>query len=84
MPQHKSAEKRVRQNAKRKDRNRFQKSRMRSMIKNLMNTTDKEEASLLLNQAKATMHRLATKGIVHENFASRSIGRMERYVNSLG
>lgn len=83
MPQHKSAEKRVRQAAKRRDRNRVHRSRMRTMIKKLRETQDKDEAARLLNETKGYLDRLASKGIIHKNKAANYKRQLEQRVNSL-
>lgn len=84
MPQHKSAEKRVRQNAVRREQNRAHRSRMRTMIKKLRATSDPESARALLTDVKAYLDRLATKGIVHPNKAANYKSKLEKRVNSLG
>ena len=70
MPQHKSAKKRVRQSEKRRARNRYQRSRMRTMIKRFRTTEDKEEAAALFNEVQTYLDRLASKGIIHKNKAA--------------
>lgn len=83
MPQHKSAEKRVRQNEKRRIRNRYQKVRMRTLVKQLEDTEDKAEAETLLNEVKAQLDRLATKRIITPNKAAHLKSRLEKQVNTL-
>ena len=83
MPQHKSAKKRVRQNDKRRLRNRYHRSRMRSMVKNMRSIQDKEQALALLNDAKAYLDRLAAKGIIHKNKAANYKSELEKRVSSL-
>ena len=83
MPQHKSAEKRVRQSETRRLRNRNQRSKMRTLIKRLENEKDKEKATALLNEAKASLDRLATKNIIHKNNAANQKSALEKHVNSL-
>lgn len=83
MPQHKSAEKRVRQSETRRLRNRDQRSKMRTLIKQLENEKDKEKATALLSEAKASLDRLATKNIIHKNNAANQKSALEKYVNSL-
>ena len=84
MPQHKSAAKRVRQNAKRRERNRTHRSHLRTMIKKLETTEEKADAEALLNDVKAYVDRLTTKGIMHKNKAARYKSRLEKHVNGLG
>ncbi len=84
MPQHKSAAKRVRQNAKRRSRNRLHRSRMRTMMKKLRQTEDSDQAQQLLREVKAYLDRLATKRIIHKNKAANYKSELERHVNALG
>jgi small subunit ribosomal protein S20 len=83
MPQHQSAKKRVRQNEKRRVRNKSQKTRVRTMMKKLRATEDKEEAEALLNDVKSGLDRLAGKGIIHDNKAANYKSKLEKHVNSL-
>lgn len=83
MPQHKSAEKRVRQTEKRRTRNRLHRSRMRTLLKKLAVATDKTEATDLLNTAKAYLDRLAAKGIIHKNKAANTKSALDRSVAAL-
>ncbi len=84
MPQHKSAAKRVRQNEKRRARNGYQRSRMRTLIKKLRATEDSTQAQTLLNEAKSYLDRLASKRIIHKNKAANYKSELERHVNALG
>jgi len=70
MPQHKSAVKRVRQNEKHRARNRFHRSRMRSMLAHFKTTTNKEESEVLLREVKAYLDRMVHKRIIHKNKAA--------------
>lgn len=83
MPQHKSAVKRVRQNEKRRQRNQSQRSRMKTLIKNAMETTDKEEAQKAFKEASSYLDKMAAKGLVHENFAARKKSKIANHVNNL-
>lgn len=83
MPQHKSAEKRMRQNEKRRERNQSHKSRVRTKIKKLRALEDEEEARELLNDVKGDLDRLAAKGIIHKNRAANKKSQLEKHVDSL-
>ena len=83
MPRNKSAKKRVRQSAERRDRNRNKRSRMRTMMKKLRDTEDKEAARALLKDTKALIDRLVSKGLVHKNKAARYKSEMDKHVNAL-
>lgn len=84
MPQHKSAAKRVRQSARRRTRNRYHRSQMRTMVKKLRQTEDPSQAQALLRQVKAYLDRLTTKKIIHKNKAANYKSELERHVNALG
>ena len=84
MPQHKSAAKRVRQDAKRRLRNRYHKVRVRTLIKDLQAETDPATAATKLNAIKAQLDRLAAKRVVHPNNAAHTKSRLERHVQTLG
>jgi small subunit ribosomal protein S20 len=83
MPQHQSAVKRVRQNEKRRVRNKSQQSQVRTLMKKLRATDDKEEAQSLLDDVKAGLDRLASKGIIHKNKAANYKSKLEKRVNAL-
>ncbi|MDX1638195.1 MAG: 30S ribosomal protein S20 [Balneolaceae bacterium] len=83
MPQHQSAIKRVRQNAKRREHNRTQRSKMRTLVKKVLDTTDKEKAEEYLKEATSYLDKMAAKGIIHENKAARRKSKLTRHVNNL-
>lgn len=83
MPQHKSSAKRVRQDARRRLRNRHHHGRVRTMIKELRATTSREEAEQKLNQIKAQIDRMATRRLIHPNAAANTKSRLDQYVYAL-
>ena len=83
MPQHKSAAKRVRQDAKRRLRNRYQKVRVRTLIKALEAETDAAAAQAKLDEIKAQLDRLAGRRVLHPNQAANTKSRLDRHVDSL-
>ena len=83
MPQHKSAHKRVRQNARRRARNRYHRSRLRTMVKRLRSTDDADAARRLFSQVQALVDRLATKRIIHPNKAANYKRELAGHVNRL-
>ncbi|RMG24945.1 MAG: 30S ribosomal protein S20 [Bacteroidetes bacterium] len=83
MAHHKSAKKRIRQNEKRRLRNRFKKVTMRTLVKKLRSTTDKNEAQELLPQVVSTIDKVAKSNIIHKNKAANLKSKLSRYVNSL-
>ena len=82
-----SARKRIRQTAKRTERNQARKSRMRTFVKKVEAAIaggDKEAAAAALRVAQPEMQRAATKGVVHRNTVSRKISRLAARVKKLG
>lgn len=76
MPQHVSAEKRVRQTERRRARNRFNKVMMRNALKSVNAATTKDDLAEKIRQATRILDRLATKGLIHKNFAANRKSKM--------
>lgn len=86
MANTKSAEKRIRQTAKRTARNTARKSRMRTFIKKVETAIaggDKTVAAEALRAAQPEMQRAANKGVVHANTISRKLSRLSARVKAL-
>ena len=83
MAQHKSAEKRARSSRQRAERNAQWKSRMRTAIKRVRATTEKEKAAAELKKTVKLLDVLAAKGIIHRNRAANNKSALTRYVNGL-
>jgi len=83
MPQHKSAVKRVRQNETRRQRNQAKRSKMKTLIKNAMQATDKEEAQEAAKEASSYLDKMAAKELIHENYAARKKSKIATHVNNL-
>lgn len=83
MANHKSAKKRIRQNAKRRLRNRFRKTTMKMMVKRIRGLEDKTEASELLPQVVSTVDKAAKANIIHKNTASNMKSKLTKHVNAL-
>lgn len=83
MPQHKSAIKRERQNAERRKHNQAQRSKMKTLVKNTFESTDKEEAQQAFKEASAYLDKMAAKDMIHKNFAARRKSKMAKHVNNL-
>jgi small subunit ribosomal protein S20 len=83
MANHKSAIKRIRANATKRLRNRYQAKTTRTAIKKLRNTTSKAEASSLLTKVISMLDRLAKKNVIHKNKASNNKSKLTRFVNGL-
>ena len=83
MANHKSAKKRVRQDAKRRLRNRFYKKTTRTAIKRLRSLETKADAEKFLPNVISMIDRLAKKGQFHKNKAGNLKSKLTRYVNAL-
>ena len=86
MPNHKSAIKRVRQNEKRRVRNRQIVSTARTFVKRVRAAVDSgnaEEARAALPAAVKALNVAASKGVIHRNQAARKISRLTRAVNGV-
>ena len=86
MANHKSAEKRNRQAQVRRQRNRSNRSKMKTAIKNLneaIETGNGEEAKSALAAAVPVIAKTASKGTIHRKNASRKISRLTKRVNQL-
>lgn len=86
MPNHKSAEKRVRQTEKRRDVNRSNRSNLRTQIKKLrsaLTASDKTLSQELLNPTVSSIDKAVNKGILHKNTAARYKSRLTAHVAKL-
>lgn len=84
MPNVKSAEKRVRTNAKRRQRNRRDRTRLKTAVKKVRQAASPEDAREALRDAEKLLDRLATKGVIHANTAARNKSRLRAHVRRLG
>ncbi len=85
MPNTKSAERRMRQNAVRRLRNRARRSEVRSEIKKLRRLVEAEqfeEAQQRLSKVYAVIDRTAQKGVIHRNTAARYKSRLARQLSA--
>jgi len=87
MPNHKSAEKRVRQNEKRNEINRGNRGRLRTGIKKLRAELESGEtgsAQELLPATVSLIDKAVQKGVLHRNAAARYKSRLTVRVNESG
>ena len=83
MANHKSAEKRIRANEAKRERNRYQLKSTRTVLKKLRTTTDKKAAQELLVTAQSMIDKLAKKNIIHKNNASNKKSGLALHVAAL-
>ncbi|MCS6957435.1 MAG: 30S ribosomal protein S20 [Aquificaceae bacterium] len=84
MPNTKQAEKRVRRDAKRRLRNRYHLSRMRTYIKKFRKMVESgqlEEAKQFLPEVISIVYHTASKGVIHKNEAARRASRITQLLN---
>jgi len=85
MANHPSALKRMKQNQKRRLRNKSYRSRINTTIKNIFTALDDKEnetARLHYRQALARLDSAVNKGIIHRKTASRRISRLTKKVEA--
>jgi small subunit ribosomal protein S20 len=86
MATHVSAEKRIRQTARRTAVNRTRLSRIRTFVKKVeaaIASGDKEAARAALKAAQPEMQRGAQKGVMHRNTVSRRLSRLAARIKAL-
>ncbi len=86
MANHKSAQKRNRQNIKRRERNMHYKSIVRNQIKDLRSAIEEGNSAAageLLSKTIRQIDRVASKGILPKRRASRMTSRLTKAVNNI-
>ncbi|MGF1571565.1 MAG: 30S ribosomal protein S20 [Sumerlaeia bacterium] len=86
MPNKKSAEKRVRQNERRRIRNKAKKSTLRRSIRDVRIAIDKNETEGIttkLSVAQSNLGKAAKTNLIKKNNASRRISRLAKAVNKV-
>ena len=86
MATHRSAEKRDRQNKKRRTRNTAVKSATKTEIKKVLAAVEGKEpesSENALKNAIRVIKKAASKGVYHKNNASRKVSRLTKKVNAL-
>jgi small subunit ribosomal protein S20 len=77
-----SAEKRIRQERKRSDHNRAQRSRLKTAIKRVHTETDAAAAAEAFKETAALLDRLASRRLIHPNKAARKKSQLARALNA--
>lgn len=84
MPNTKSAAKRLRQNERRRIRNKAARSRLRTAIKKVRLANKPDEATEAFREAVKLIDRAAIRGMMHRNRAARSKARLAVHVRKAG
>ena len=86
MANHKSSIKRIRQTIVRTERNRFYRSRLKNIVKDVRSAIEagnKEEATSAMTVANKQLHKYVSKGILKKETAARKVSRLQKAVNSI-
>ena len=83
MANHKSAEKRIRTNERKRQRNKAALTKVKTLIKKVMDSKEKETAEVKLKEAVAFLDRTAVKGRMHKNNVARKKSKLTKFVNGL-
>lgn len=86
MANHKSAEKRARQDVKRREYNKSIKSRVKTSVKSVLasvNDKNGEAAQARLADTIKVIDKAAAKNVFHKNAAARKVSRLTKKVNAL-
>lgn len=86
MANHKSAEKRQRQAARRTEVNRARVGRIRTFVKKVelaLAAGDKEQAAAAFAAAQPELHRGVGAGVLHRNTAARKLSRLNARIRAL-
>lgn len=83
MANHKSALKRIRQSAVRRDRNKYYHKSARTAIKALRVTEDKNEAETVFPKVSSMIDKLAKRNIIHKNKASNLKSKLAKHIAGL-
>ena len=81
-----SAKKRIRQNIKRRGRNRWRKERIKEAIKafdDAVASGDAKAAAKQLQACQKQLDQVAAKGIIHKNAAARRKARLARRLTAI-
>lgn len=81
MPNHKSCEKRLRQEQKRSARNHYVKMTLKTLSKKMRSDISIDEKEKMLSEVYAQLDKAAKKGVIHKRTASRRKARIAAYFN---
>ncbi len=84
MANHKSAQKRVRSDEKKRDRNRYQHKTTRNAVRTLRESEDSKEATEMLPKVSSMLDKLAKNNVIHKNKAANLKSSLSAHVSKLG
>jgi len=83
MANHKSSEKRIRQDETRNANNKYYAKTTRNALKSLRTTTDKKAAEELLPKVTSMLDKLAKRNVIHNNKAANLKSEITKQVNNM-
>ena len=86
MAHHQSTIKRIRQTAKRTERNRYYRTRFKNIVKAVTvaaEANDKAAAQEAFKVANKQIHKMVTKGFIKKSTAARKVSRLNLMVNKI-
>jgi small subunit ribosomal protein S20 len=83
MPQHKACEKHIRKSKKANLKNRSDWSKLRTIIRRVLDAKDKKTAAAGLAGAVSLIDKCAGSGLIHKNNAANKKSRLYAHVNKL-
>ena len=86
MAHHQSTIKRIRQTAKRTERNRYYRTRFKNIVKAVTvaaEANDKAAAEEAFKVANKQIHKMVTKGFIKKSTAARKVSRLNLMVNKI-
>ena len=83
MATHKSAKKRIRTIERKRIINQRGTSQIKTTVKKVLSTTNKDEAEKLYKEAVSVLDKGTTKGLIKKNNASRKKSQLTKHLNSL-
>jgi small subunit ribosomal protein S20 len=86
MAHHQSTIKRIRQTAKRTERNRYYRTRYKNIVKAVVvavEANDKETAQNAFKVANKQIHKMVSKGFIKKATAARKVSRLNKLVNKI-
>lgn len=86
MANHKSSKKRILQTVVKTERNRFYKTRLKNIVKEVeanVAENNSEKANTSFKVANKFIHKCISKGILKKNTAARKVSRLNKLVNNI-
>jgi len=86
MANHKSSIKRIRQTIVKTERNRFYRTRLKNIVKDVRSAIEagnKEEATSAMTVANKQIQKFVSKGVLKKETAARKISRLHKAVNAI-